>query len=1282
MRSELLHKLLILILLTGSFNSFALYDILLDTPDGLIFGDQFQKGIIPYKNIYVPGQEAGDVLLYNANANGGNGAWIGYPISGLNFISGWNAFDNQPLIQASGIYKNESGIFVTAVAGDYFIVTESGKFSTDGSNEVIFNEGDWLIFNGNFWSKISNNGTVARIFGRKGHVKAGFDNGQPVYDYTWNQIVVRPAEISPELPDTKSSIFEMADIEVPSDLTSIPNGAVLKWNTNLKKWKILNEDIGIMGIVRSDNIVNGEIVDADISDSAGIEISKINGLSLELKLDQINGDIFGHLQTNSDLIFTDSDNLDDAKINGISLEKLHQELQDLKTNLQAKENKFESSNLESETTYLNQSKKFVKLDIDQVTEVTPNLFLTNERVINTILSDFDNIVPLPPDPIQPEPTSIEWLVGEPLIGALKRFQTEINNFYQNQNFDELPEKSIELKHLANDSLGTEDLDKSSGDYTDGFLAVDEDTLIAGSTYWTTKKIEGGLKFKGKWGNSSAPTSAAKGDLFIISAPVTINTVTYNVGDWLVCIAPTPTAEWLKINNTGDVLGFQGASDVAPRTGAIIPKENDYTWQMIDKSESKLQDFKDVNLNLSNSGDTLRYVEVDGFQGWTLGEDGNGSADGAINGSRIVPNSISHTNILAPTISPDSDGAQVQQGKFVSLESDLKDKLLKTGGLLLGDLDLNKFPITINGNLFDSVNLDNLQADISGIKKLLLSQENGKEDLFPINNKALDQFYDEEKKLRELNTDNFPEGVTNKYFSDENVYSVLLDGPSQPEPLNSSPIEAGDVIYNAIQKLEAQIKLGALPNGAIDGERFPDGSITLDKLAKETDRYNPYLNEPNPKKPHEGDTLQIIADSNDQKFWGWASIKGINHLGDWDVVKNPAIINTAPSNGDYYILTSTGYDDDGRYWTIGDWAIYSDSEEIDNGWQRIQNAGAFQSFQNKAGHIKSTNNDYTFEMLDFTDSKINLFSDVELTEPIIDGAVLKYNASTAKWYPGSDNTGISGIIMTEQIKNETINSDQFDNSINGQFEISDFKSELNTFVDQHYNPIENDLLGSHLNFNNHDLKNCNSINGIDIIGLYNNCVNVGNLSIYQSKIADPADNIAKSFLNETGTFTPIDISNLPEGETNFTYDSNTILNKITLHKIPKVPLDETTLDVEEDDSILTAIAKILKKANVTTLIDRDIRFVETIDLRTEPVDNINGNTYILKSGNITLPDIGSVKNGFLLTIKSKSDLPIQINANANFDSTNNNQLVLNKWSSVRLIAGSTKWFLIHKSGVVE
>ena len=218
--------------------------------------------------------------------------------------------------------------------------------------------------------------------------------------------------------------------------------------------------------------------------------------------------------------------------------------------------------------------------------------------------------------------------------------------------------------------------------------------------------------------------------------------------------------------------------------------------------------------------------------------------------------------------------------------------------------------------------------------------------------------------------------------------------------------------------------------------------------------------------------------------------------------------------------------------------------------------------------------YKFSDLDLSLASLSDFSNVDLSSNPPYRQVLKYNGS--RWVPGEDTTGITGTIYSDNIVDGTITSDRFNDD---QFRISDFKSELQEKVDEHYSSISGDVLTSNLNFEGNGLKNCPSINGINYIELYNNCSGLSS-SLYQALLTTPTINsqmgetFDQFFLNETGVFSKINIDDLASGEKNAKFDPVEV-RALPLPSIPTIPTDSTTNDVLESDTLLTAIAKLWK-----------------------------------------------------------------------------------------------------------
>ena len=977
-------KLKFLICITTFFvGEFAVgqnFDVVIKNRDDSVEGERIEERSIPYSKISAPFQEEGDVLFFDGQQNNGAGAWRAHPISGLNFVSGWNVERNNPKVYGGGYYENDKGEKVAAVSGDYLIITKPGSIRFDGNNDVFFAQGDWIIFNGETWDRISNNGTVARVFKRKGHVLAGKDQGQDVYDYTWEQVVTKPFEINKNVEGNKSSIFDLSNVESPANISNIENGKILTWDKTKNKWVLSDESSSLDLPATGQDIVDGEIVNADINNDAGIEQSKIDGLTADLaqKLDSSGGNLFGHLETSGSLIFVGGANQDAAEIGGVSVEELENEIARLTGLMGSYQNSLGTGD---STKYLNKNFNFVSLNTDHIVEkldangdVVGEKFLTDERVFGSVLTG------LPNNPINQvtdtngNTTSYTGKGinrGESILNAISRVQVEINNYNNGVTMSQAGGAQVitdhgganfSIGHLAVDSDGTDHDLSTDSDYDAGFLKFN-------GSAWNTYPISGGLSYKGNHDATTTeyPDDAASGDYYIISnsgdaTEGIINGVTYRNTDWLVCINPgdpSPADEkWLKINNVGNVVGFEGASDSTPREGAIVPQVGDYKWKHLKTEEVEVQDpnnLDDPNATIivnkisdsklehltnvfidptspynSPGGDTLKYLikyidddptgDVE-FEGWVLGIDKSGGSGTSATGTDMYGENDIGSDINKDDI---ADNADIKQSKISGLVTDLGDLLNLTGGELAANLDLNNKAISIikttttATNNLDSTKVINFNATVSAIDNLINGYTDannveipGKLALLSENTNEAKKFYDESKNLISFNTDNFPEvaaGATNLYFTDARVFEAKLFGSALPtvDQLNQpnadrsllEPIASGDSIYTAIQKLDLQIATGTIPSDVFDGANIKDKSLTNSHLAETANPLDPHPDSTlstNSKSPQEGDIFTVVARADGKKYLDWTSVKGIRFKDNWDVLADASYPNGAITN---------------------------------------------------------------------------------------------------------------------------------------------------------------------------------------------------------------------------------------------------------------------------------------------------------------------------------------------------------------------------------------------------
>lgn len=220
------------------------------------------NGQVTALKLHHMGATSGQILRFNGTS------WAPGTLNTSQVYAGtYNASTDSPDIVSLG-----------GAPGTYYIVTVSGSQDL-GSGTEVFNVGDWVIFDGTNWSRVPvGNNTVSSFNGRTG-VVVPLAN-----DYTWSML----AKTSGKL--TGSKVSDIQDVNV----TGIQDGHVLKWDAATSKWISAPDNASASapgsvngsqlasGSVDSSKINDGSIVDADISASANIAISKILNLTTTL----------------------------------------------------------------------------------------------------------------------------------------------------------------------------------------------------------------------------------------------------------------------------------------------------------------------------------------------------------------------------------------------------------------------------------------------------------------------------------------------------------------------------------------------------------------------------------------------------------------------------------------------------------------------------------------------------------------------------------------------------------------------------------------------------------------------------------------------------------------------------------------------------------------------------------------------------------------------------------------------------------------------------------------
>ena len=171
------------------------------------------------------------------------------------------------------------------------------------------------------------------------------------------------------------------------------------------------------------------------------------------------------------------------------------------------------------------------------------------------------------------------------------------------------------------------------------------------------------------------------------------------------------------------------------------------------------------------------------------------------------------------------------------------------------------------------------------------------------------------------------------------------------------------------------------------------------------------------------------------------------------------------------------------------------------------------------------------------------------------------------------------------------------------------------------------------------------------------------------------------MNEKGVFSKITVNDLGAGVGNATFNEAAILALPIPEEYSGAIPEGASEDIEANDSLLVAFAKIWKKASQTlSLTPASYEYKQNsynVDKDTD-----DQKTLLIQSGSVNLP--GNAPNGFTITVKRKSVSDVAIIAGEqNYIDSNLNKIVLkNKYASVRLIKGASKWHIIHRRGVIE
>lgn len=231
----------------------------------------------------------------------------------------------------------------------------------------------------------------------------------------------------------------------------------------------------------------------------------------------------------------------------------------------------------------------------------------------------------------------------------------------------IADNTIQGVHIVDGELTPEKIAQSGAD--DGDVWVWNGT----DNKWEPGELPQGLRYTGLWNASTnTPTVTESvgtaGSFYVVqvgaSSITGFGTFTeVNPGDWIIATAqPSGGIIWERVESQYPVTSVFG------RTGAVVAQSGDYTWGQIDKTNSSIGDFENVDFSTPPvDGQILLWdanaAELDFKPGFDHGHPSNpvqevGIANNAITTDKISNNSVSGTKIQNQALTSNelADGA--------------------------------------------------------------------------------------------------------------------------------------------------------------------------------------------------------------------------------------------------------------------------------------------------------------------------------------------------------------------------------------------------------------------------------------------------------------------------------------------------------------------------------------------------------------------------------------------------------------------------------------------------
>jgi len=1112
------------------------------------------------------GIEDKQILTFKGNK------WVGEDISGqLEYLGTWDSIANDPTISNQS-FKNQTQ------AGQYLIISNDCHVdcSTDIDGLTTFNKGDWMIFNGENWQQINNRGKVFSFNSRKGVIKACPNELCPnTYDYTWGMI-----------NKEESKLEDLKDIQLP---TIDDHLKLLKWSANLNRWTLEDDNSGVEK-VNSDELVNKTLMDSDFA--TGISISKFKGLKNELDLLVNNIPLDNKVNMQGHLLFSGSANLTNVSeietpSGSFKIEELSPLLDTFDIN--AKQDSLGEVN-SNDVWYLSTSADKVlswkKLDTDHVKEFGSNLYITQDRVLSTVLN---NIIPNEEHDI--ESTDTIQSAFEKLVS---RLNSEINS---TNTISSIQDNSLTLDKLAVPFGGTES----------GYLHFNSET-----NSWGLLKVSG-LNFLGEWDpllntpelvegqlflSGSPDMFFSAGDFYLISKETSSGTSLagtnkWSEGDWVVWSGDA----WNKIDYAGKINNFFG------RTGNIQPLNSDYSWSMIDKTNdaSSLSDIADVENGSPGAGEVLKW----NGSIWSFASDNSSGEDGGIDGAVI--NNLGNIHF--------SSDHPIGQSKILGLTESLDSLINKdTPQIMEGDISFDPGGVITGVNLLTSVGNNPISMSLLSIDQSFKNATFKLGDKQSLISDPIELPYDSyflagDLEMKKLDTKYVSEGSYNLYITDARVQQTSIGTVEENLTELSSDVLLGDSIN--ILQTKVNNRLDGL---SVGNEHFQDNIINKDHFSvtglSTVDNQFFYYN---------GSDWEIIEHS------GSINYKGVFNPN--DTVPDFSLFMI----GDYLIASQDG--SNGIY-KNGDWIIKSSASE---NWQQVNAVSKVSGFNfgdNQGGLITAKQNDYTLEQINRTNSTLSSLDDISNQDSLSIGLILKLKDGV--WSPEIDDRGISKItgsdIAPGSLKRIHLNTDEkiLMDAING-LPVDDYLKIEST---------DQQMTGD-MDFAGHILENVGVINEVDISGNYLLFENFDNVKNNLEPLLT-FNNEPLNFLNQAKNFTVINHDNIKETNDYKFYNNNSVFGT-TLTEYEIAPVNDGHI-IDPTDTVQSSLGKLERNLSSQTA-ESSINVFEYQNYYITAENNLD---ILVSSYSVYhLPTPNTINAGFTVTIKAQHG-PIYIHPN--YDTT--------------------------------